>query len=59
MVRVVRGSASGFLDLAGTEGVHRREVVVRTDRNEDLLVALLDDVVYRLDAGARCRSAWN
>jgi SHS2 domain-containing protein len=47
--QAVRGVCESFLDLTGVAGVRVREVLVRADRDEDLLVALLEEVVYRLD----------
>jgi SHS2 domain-containing protein len=45
----VRGVCESFLDLAGAVGVRRRDVVVRADSDEEVLVALLEEVVYWLD----------
>ncbi|MFE6690455.1 archease [Streptomyces sp. NPDC057743] len=53
LAQAVRGVCASFLDLAGAEGetgARRREVRVRADTDEDLLVALLEEVVYWLDA---------
>ncbi|MGG7569358.1 archease [Streptomyces sirii] len=47
--QAVHGVCESFLDLAGAVGVRRRDVEVRADADEDLLVALLDEIVYRLD----------
>ncbi|MTE20336.1 archease [Streptomyces sp. TRM43335] len=53
LAHAVRGVCKSFLDLsaadAGGLAVRRREVEVRAGTDEDLLVALLDEVVYRLD----------
>lgn len=49
LARAVRGVCASFLDLTGAVGVRRRDAVVRAERDEDVLVALLDEVVYRLD----------
>jgi SHS2 domain-containing protein len=51
LAHVVRGVCESFLDLsgAGATGVRRRDVVVRADSDADLLVALLEEVVYWLD----------
>ncbi|MER6100231.1 archease [Streptomyces sp. NPDC001728] len=49
MAQAVRGVCASFLDLTGATGGRRRDVVVRAERDEDVLVALLDEVVYRLD----------
>ncbi|MFF0428161.1 archease [Streptomyces sp. NPDC004520] len=51
LAQAVRGVVSSFLDPAGAVGVRRWDVVVRAERDEDVLVALLDEVVYRLDTG--------
>ncbi|MFF6772886.1 archease [Streptomyces sp. NPDC012637] len=51
MAQAVRGVCASFLDLTGVTGGRRRDVVVRAERDEDILVALLDEVVYRLDTG--------
>ncbi|MEW1653982.1 archease [Streptomyces sp. NPDC093707] len=50
LAQAVRGVCESFLDLADAVEVRLREVVVRADHDEDLLVALLDEVVYWLDA---------
>ncbi|KUL38508.1 archease [Streptomyces sp. NRRL F-4489] len=52
LAHAVRGACESFADLAAAASAPRRdeEVVVRADTDEDLLVALLDEVVYRLDA---------
>ncbi|MET8012042.1 archease [Streptomyces sp. NPDC005271] len=49
LAQAVRGVCESFLDLTGAAGVRRRDVVVRADRDEDVLVALLEEVVYWLD----------
>ncbi|MGW5781645.1 archease [Streptomyces sp. NPDC003863] len=49
LVQAVRGVCASFVDLTGAVGVRRWEVEVRADRDEDVLVGLLDEVVYRLD----------
>ncbi|MER7466748.1 archease [Streptomyces sp. NPDC097981] len=49
LTQAVRGVCESFLDLAGAAGAHRREIVVQADREEDLLVGLLEEVVYWLD----------
>ncbi|MFF4603236.1 archease [Streptomyces sp. NPDC001339] len=49
LAQAVRGVCESFLDLAGAVGVRRRDVVIRADTDEDLLVALLEEVVYWLD----------
>lgn len=49
LVQAVRGVCASFLDLTGATGVRTRDVVLRADRDEDLLVALLEEVVFWLD----------
>ncbi|MET7906524.1 archease [Streptomyces sp. NPDC005336] len=49
LAQAVRGVCESFLDLTGAAGVRRRDVVVRADRDEDVLLALLEEVVYWLD----------
>ncbi|MFD1659377.1 archease [Streptomyces caeni] len=49
LAQAVRGVCASFLDLTGAVGVRRRDAVVRGDRDEDVLVALLEEVVYWLD----------
>ncbi|GAA2510897.1 archease [Streptomyces thermolineatus] len=49
MAHAVRGVAEAFVDLTGARGVRSRVVELRADRDEDLLVDLLEEVVYRLD----------
>ncbi|MGW1026414.1 archease [Streptomyces sp. NPDC002577] len=49
LAHAVRGVCESFLDLTGAAGVRRRDVRVRADSDEDLLVALLEEVVYWLD----------
>lgn len=49
LAQAVRGVCESFLDLTGAASVRRRDVVVRADRDEDVLVALLEEVVYWLD----------
>lgn len=53
LAQAVRGVCESFLDMpeaAGAAGVRgRRDVVLRADRDEDLLVALLEEVVFWLD----------
>ncbi|MER5206019.1 archease [Streptomyces sp. NPDC002825] len=49
LAQAVRGVCASFLDVSGATVVRRREVDVRADRDEDVLVALLEEVVYRLD----------
>lgn len=47
--QAVGGVCESFLDLTGAIAVRRRDVLVRAERDEDLLVALLEEVVYWLD----------
>ncbi|MFC3575846.1 archease [Streptomyces yaanensis] len=49
LAQAVRGVCESFLDLTGAVGVRTRDVVVRADTDADLLVALLEEVVYWLD----------
>ncbi|MEU1592893.1 archease [Streptomyces sp. NPDC005708] len=49
LAQAVRGMCESFLDLAGAVALRTRDVVVRAGTDEDLLVALLEEVVYRLD----------
>ncbi|WP_229852865.1 archease [Streptomyces albospinus] len=49
LAQAVRGVCESFLDLAGAVGVRQRDVVVRGDTNQDLLLALLEELVYWLD----------
>ncbi|MFF5924219.1 archease [Streptomyces flavochromogenes] len=49
LAQAVRGVCASFLNLTGAAGVRRRDVEIRAERDEDVLVALLDEVVYRLD----------
>ncbi|MEU5030223.1 archease [Streptomyces milbemycinicus] len=49
LAQAVRGVCASFLDLAGAAGVRRRDVVLQADTDEDLLAALLEEVVYWLD----------
>jgi SHS2 domain-containing protein len=48
LAQAVRGVCESFLDLTGAVVVRRREVTLPAD-DQDALVALLDEVVYRLD----------
>lgn len=45
----VQAVAESFVDTAAAAGGRSRELRVRADRDEDLLAALLDEIVYRLD----------
>ncbi|MCM2577223.1 archease [Streptomyces meridianus] len=45
-VQAVTGT---FVDLTDATGTTLRSTVIRADRDEDLLVALLEEIVYRLD----------
>lgn len=49
LAQAVRGVCASFLDVTGAAGTHPRDIVVRADRDEDVLVSLLEEVVYRLD----------
>lgn len=49
LAQAVHGVVEAFVDLTDAEPVRRHEVVLGGERDDDLLVALLDEVVYRLD----------
>ncbi|MGW7366454.1 archease [Streptomyces sp. NPDC054841] len=49
LAHAVRGVAESFVDLGGATGDRTRDVVIRADHDEELLVALLEEVVYWLD----------
>ena len=49
LAQAVRAVCESFLDLTGAVGVRWRDVIVRTDRDEDVLAALLEEILYRLD----------
>jgi len=49
LAQAVRGVCESFLDLTGAVAGRTREVLLRADRDEDVLVALLEEVVYWLD----------
>ncbi|GGT00893.1 hypothetical protein GCM10010254_21370 [Streptomyces chromofuscus] len=49
LTQAVRAVCESFVDLTAAAGVRRRDVVIRADRDEDVLVALLEEVVYWLD----------
>ncbi|MDT0344204.1 archease [Streptomyces litchfieldiae] len=49
LTEAVRGVVEAFADIGGAQAVRDRESTVRGERDEDLLVALLDEVVYQLD----------
>lgn len=49
LAQAVRGVCESFLDLTAAVGARRRNVVVRADTDADVLVALLEEVVYWLD----------
>ncbi|WP_240136076.1 archease [Streptomyces sp. MUM 178J] len=48
--QAVHGVCESFLDLRGAQAVGRREAAVLAGSDEELLVALLEEVVYWLDA---------
>jgi SHS2 domain-containing protein len=50
LTQAAHGVVESFADVAAAGEVRHREAEILADRDEDLLVALLDDVVYRLDA---------
>ncbi|MEV5986728.1 archease [Streptomyces sp. NPDC052051] len=49
LAQAVRAVCESFLDLTGAVGVRDTDVVVRGERDEDVLVALLEEILYRLD----------
>jgi SHS2 domain-containing protein len=49
LAQAVRAVCESFLDLTGAVGVRQRDVLVRGDRDEDVLVGLLEEVLYWLD----------
>ncbi|MEU6219560.1 archease [Streptomyces sp. NPDC047022] len=49
LAQAVRGACEAFLDLTGATVARSRDVLVRAGSDEDLLVALLEEIVYRLD----------
>jgi SHS2 domain-containing protein len=49
LTQAVRAVCESSVDLAAAAGVRRRDVVIRADRGEDVLVALLEEAVYWLD----------
>ncbi|MCQ4082821.1 archease [Streptomyces sp. RB6PN25] len=49
MAQAVHGVVDAFVDTTDAQALRRHEVVLGGERDEDLLVALLDEVVYRLD----------
>ncbi|NBM18597.1 archease [Streptomyces sp. GC420] len=49
LAHAVRGVCESFVDLTGAVAGHTRETVLPVGGDEDALVALLDEVVYRLD----------
>jgi len=49
LAHAVRAVCESFLDLTGAVGVRWRDVTVREDSDEDVLVALLEEILYRLD----------
>lgn len=49
LAHAVRGVCESFLDMSGAAAVRKREATLRPETDEDLLAALLDEVVYRLD----------
>ncbi|MER8090656.1 archease [Streptomyces sp. NPDC058316] len=46
----VRAVVEGFADTSGAAVVGDREYAIKAASNEDLLVSVLDEVVYRMDA---------
>ncbi|MGW1889578.1 archease [Streptomyces sp. NPDC002004] len=50
LAQAVHGVCASFLDVRAAPEVHGREVLLSAGSDADLLVALLEEVVYRLDA---------
>ncbi|WP_030545259.1 archease [Streptomyces albus] len=50
ITEAVRGAVESFADLSGAAAVAEREFEVTAPTDEDLLVSVLDEAVYRLDA---------
>lgn len=49
LAQALDGVCSSFLDLRGAAAVRHREITLRGDSDADLLVALLEEVLYWLD----------
>jgi SHS2 domain-containing protein len=49
IVEAVRGAVESFADTSACTETSMRECHISGERDEDLLVAVLDEVVYRLD----------
>jgi SHS2 domain-containing protein len=49
LAQAVLGVVEAFVDPTGASHLARRDLTVRANSDEDLLVALLEEVVYRLD----------
>ncbi|MFC5801005.1 archease [Streptomyces formicae] len=49
LAHAVRGVAEAFADLGGAAVTRTRDVMIRAERDEELLVALLEEFVYWLD----------
>jgi len=52
IAEAVRGLVEGFVDTSGVRATGTYECRLAGERAEDLLVAVLDEVVYRLDTAA-------
>lgn len=50
IAEAVRGLVEGFADTSAAEAVAEHAYPVTADTDEDLLAAVLEEVVYRLDA---------
>ncbi len=50
--QAVRATVESFLDLSSRHADHTRRCRLIADRDDDLLVAVLDEVIYRLDTAA-------
>jgi SHS2 domain-containing protein len=49
LAQAVNGVVDSFIDLTGATGAGRRDLVLKAKDEEELLVALLEEVVYWLD----------
>ncbi len=50
--QAVRATVDSFLDLSSAHADHTRQRRLIADRDDDLLVAVLDEVIYWLDTAA-------
>ncbi|RKN37109.1 archease [Streptomyces hoynatensis] len=49
LTQAIRGLVESFVDPSGGRPLHTTTAEIRAEEDEDLLAALMDDVVYRLD----------